>query len=184
MSDAAPYDPRGVANLLLDEADARGKSLSNLVLQKLLYFAHARFLIETKQPLLAGYFEAWRLGPVHPTAYQAFKAAADRPIDFRAVRIDLMTGDKVVVAAPAARAVRDLATTIVLSYGQMPAGRLVELTHAHNGPWHFIVNKGETSLAFGMRIPDNLIAERFKFHKIALGADPPWGDPRENSPFA
>src|SRR3546814_10577509 len=83
-----PYDPRGVANLLLDLAEVRQKPISNLVLQKLLYFAHGRFLIESKKPLLAGYFEAWQFGPVHPTVYHAFKAATDRPIGFRAIHVD------------------------------------------------------------------------------------------------
>ncbi|URK89026.1 hypothetical protein LP421_15955 [Rhizobium sp. RCAM05350] len=35
------YDPRAVANLLLDEADRLGIKITNLALQKLLYFAHA-----------------------------------------------------------------------------------------------------------------------------------------------
>jgi Protein of unknown function (DUF4065) len=39
-----------------------------LELQKLLYFAHAIFLIETGDPLVYGCFEAWQYGPVHPAA--------------------------------------------------------------------------------------------------------------------
>jgi uncharacterized phage-associated protein len=35
-----PYDPRAVANLMLDEADSSGIKVTNLALQKLLYFAH------------------------------------------------------------------------------------------------------------------------------------------------
>lgn len=54
------YDPRAVANLLLDEADQRGTKVTNLALQKLLYFAHGIHLTQTKQPLLTGYFEAWQ----------------------------------------------------------------------------------------------------------------------------
>jgi uncharacterized phage-associated protein len=173
-----------VANLLLDEADARRRPLTNLVLQKLLYFAHARFLIEMKCPLLVGYFEAWRLGPVHPTVYQAFKVSGDRAIDFRASRADLLTGARSSSPRPSSPTVSDLLSEIVLSYGRMPAGRLVELSHAPNAPWDFIVNKHETSLAFGMRIPDNVIVERFKFHKIALPSESSSGEPRENSPFA
>lgn len=179
-----PYDPRSVANLLLDEAEARGRPVTNLLLQKLLYFAHARFLIETKLPLLVGYFEAWRLGPVHPTAYQAFKAAENRAINFRAVRVDIVTGAKSPILTPESSDVRDLIAKTVLCYGGMSPGRLVELSHAPNAPWDFVVNKRETSLAFGMRIPDTVIAERFKFHKIAVAADSPVGEPRENSPFA
>jgi len=63
------YDPRCIANLMLDESARVGQSLTNLALQKLLYFAHAMFLIEQGRPLLSGYFEAWEYGPVHPAAY-------------------------------------------------------------------------------------------------------------------
>ena len=39
-----------------------------LELQKLMYFARAIFLIETDDPLVSGWFEAWQYGPVHPAA--------------------------------------------------------------------------------------------------------------------
>jgi len=63
-----PYDARAIANLMLDEASEMDRGVTNLALQKLLYFAHSLFLIEYKRPLVSGYFEAWKLGPVHPGA--------------------------------------------------------------------------------------------------------------------
>ncbi len=50
------HDPRAVANLMLEAAEEREIALTNLALQKLLYFAHALFLVEKKKPLLSGYF--------------------------------------------------------------------------------------------------------------------------------
>ena len=64
-----PYDPRSIANLLLDEADRLAINITNLSLQKLLYFAHGLSLIEDGKPLVSGYFEAWQHGPVHPLVY-------------------------------------------------------------------------------------------------------------------
>ena len=181
--DNPPYDPRGIANLLLDQAEQqRGSWLTNLVLQKLLYFAHARFLIETGSPLLSGYFEAWKFGPVHPAVYQAFKAAGDHPIDFRAVGTDLLTGTKFTVEPPDSREVRDLLVQMVHSYGAMSPGRLVDIAHAPNAPWDFVANKGETLMEFGLRISDNVIRERFKFHKIAVASSPRHGEPSEEPP--
>ncbi len=87
-------DPRSICNLMLNEADRDGTRVTNLALQKLLYFAHARYLIEATTPLVSGYFEAWQYGPVHPAAYRAFKSAGDRPIDFRAERQDPLTGQR------------------------------------------------------------------------------------------
>jgi hypothetical protein len=66
----------------------------------------------------------------------------------------------------------------------MTPGRLVEISHASGAPWHFIVNKARTSTAFGLRIPDEVIVERFKFHKVSIGAEPKRGEPREDTPFA
>ena len=93
-------DPRSIANLMLDEADRCGHRITNLALQKLLYFAHAIFLIEEKRPLVSGYFEAWEYGPVNPTAYQAFKSAGTQPITFRATRVEVATGVRADITPP------------------------------------------------------------------------------------
>ena len=180
----APYDPRAVANLMLDEADRNGITLTNLALQKLLYFAHGIFLNETKQPLIKGYFEAWQYGPVHPIAYKAFKLSGAEPIRTRAKGQDALTGQTKPVIQPNNPAVRRLVQQVLNSYGKLSAGRLVDLAHARNSPWHYIVDKGKTSVAFGLRIPDDIIRERFKFHKVSIGIAPVAGEPSEDTPFA
>jgi len=182
MVDDAPYDPRAVANLLVSLARQNGRSLSNLALQKLLYFAHALFLVETKQPLLKGYFEAWKYGPVHPVVYQAFKGAGDRPIDFMARGVDLGTGAETELPAPTSPDVYRVLNRIFAAYGGMTPGRLVEVTHAKNAPWDFVVNKNKTGVAFGQRIPDNVIVERFKHHKVPVAPYPIAGEPSEDTP--
>lgn len=184
MSNVAPCDPRSVANLLLDIADAQQRSVTNLALQKLLYFAHAIFLVENRKPLVSGCFEAWQYGPVHPTVYQAFREAADQPIRSRASRTDILTGRKSIVPVPSSEAIRDVCGRIIAQYGRMTPGRLVEISHAPNAPWHHIVNKAKTSLALGLRIPDNVIIERFRYHKVSVGAEPIHGEPSEDTPLA
>ena len=94
VANPRPYDARSVANLLLDEADRLGIEITNLSLQKLLYFAHGFCLVEDRKPLVNGHFEAWRHGPVHPLAYHAFKDVGRMPISFRADRVDPLTGEK------------------------------------------------------------------------------------------
>jgi uncharacterized phage-associated protein len=178
------FDPRSVANLMLDEADRNGHRITNLALQKLLYFAHAVFLIEQKRPLVSGYFEAWQFGPVHPTAYQAFKNAGEQAIPFRATRVDVMTGERSDIAPPDDLVVRQHIARFMQCYGRLTPGRLVDISHAKGAPWDFIVNKGRTSLAFGLRIGDDLITERFKYHKVSIGHSPTIGEPSEDTPFA
>ncbi|PWB89854.1 hypothetical protein C5688_13525 [Methylocystis sp. MitZ-2018] len=183
MSSDGPYDARAVCNLMLDMAALDGIAVSNLALQKLLYFAHARHLVETKQPLVTGYFEAWQYGPVHPAAYQAFKAAGDASILFRATRRDPLTGQETTLYSPQSSAVSRLIRSVMLSYGRLTPGRLVEISHAKGAPWEFVVNQARTHMALGLRIGDNVIKERFKFHKISVGAEPVAGEPVEDTPF-
>lgn len=178
------YDPRSICNLMLDQADVVGRPISNLALQKLLYFAHARHLVDTKQPLVSGYFEAWQYGPVHPAAYQAFKASKDRPIDFRAHRADPLTGAKTALTAPQDPKVIRLVHWVMANFGTLTPGRLVEVSHAKGAPWQVVVGEARSSMALGLRIPDNLIIERFKFHKVSVGAEPVGGEPGEDAPFA
>lgn len=177
-----PYDPRAVCNLMLDLAG--GQLVTNLALQKLLYFAHGLHLVETKRALVSGYFEAWQFGPVHPAAYQAFKASGDRPITFRAFSRDPLSGRSEVIAKISDEAVIQRIRRVVALYGPLTPGRLVEISHATGAPWWYIVNQARVSTAFGLRIPDSVILERFKHHKVSVGLLPARGEPREDTPFA
>jgi uncharacterized phage-associated protein len=181
---SAALDPRAVCNLILDEGDRNQTAISNLILQKLLYFTHSLYLLQTKQPLVTGYFEAWTHGPVHPGAYAAFKVAGARPIGFRARREDPLTGKAESILNPTDPVVIQLVGRVTASYGAMDSRRLVDIGHAPGGPWHFVVNQGKASMAFGLRISDNVIIERFRFHKVTIGTDSIIGEPSEDAPFA
>jgi uncharacterized phage-associated protein len=169
--------------MMLDVAGAAEITVSNLALQKLLYFTHARHLIETKRPLVTGYFEAWQYGPVHPAAYNAFRAAGDAPITFRAVRRNPLTGQETQLEAPRSATVAHVVRSVMQSYGRLTPGRLVEISHAKGAPWQFVVDEAHARIAFGLRINDNVIIERFKFHKISVGTVPMAGEPIEDTPF-
>jgi len=176
-------DPRRVCNLILDEAGI-SRPLTNISLQKLLYFVHGFYLVGTKRPLVSGHFEAWQYGPVHPVAYDAFKKAGDVPIEFRAERQDPLTGQAFPLPPIEQGEIRKFAKLVVLKLGHLSAGRLVDLSHAPSGPWHHVVDKARINVQFGLRIANDLIEERFKFHKITVGSTPMAGEPREDAPFA
>jgi hypothetical protein len=61
---------------------------------------------------------------------------------------------------------------------------MLETRPGTSAPWDVVVNKGETTLAFGHRIPDNVVVQYFKYHKVTVGAEPIHGDPCEEAPFA
>jgi uncharacterized phage-associated protein len=179
-----PYDPRAIANLMLDEGHRNGRPITNLALQKLLYFAHALFLIERKRPLVSGYFEAWEFGPVHPAVYQSFKDARDKPITFRAEKRNLVTSATEEIIAPAEPIVKQHISRIMAQYGSLTPGQLVEISHAKGAPWDFVVDKPRTRLALGLRIGNDVIETRFKFHKVTLGNAAVIGEPSEDTPPA
>jgi uncharacterized phage-associated protein len=178
------FDARAVANLILDEAERKSRRLSNLSLQKLLYFSHGLYLIRKGSPLVTGYFEAWQFGPVHPTVYEAFKIASDRPIEFRASKVNLITGQKTPIPKVDDADCLQTVSQVVDAYGKLSAGRLVELSHAPNAPWAFVVDNSKVRPMLGLRITDNVIREKFKFHKFAVGDVPTSGEPNEDTPFA
>ena len=64
--------------LALQDEDA-GDLISNLKLQKLLYYAQGIHLALNGQPLYPERIEAWQHGPVVPEIYHAFKEYRARP---------------------------------------------------------------------------------------------------------
>ncbi len=166
MTTTPPYDPRAVANLLLDLADQFGIVVTHLALQKLLYFAHGHFLRENGQPLVQGGFEAWKNGPVHPAVYHAFKSAGREPITDRAVGRNVMTGMARALDLPRDPVVLRQLRRVLDAYGHLSPGLLVHISHAPKGPWDVIQKRASHSTALGSRIPDSLIKEAFRHHKV------------------
>jgi uncharacterized phage-associated protein len=176
-------DPRVVANYILDVASERGIQVTNLALQKLLFFAHTISLTECKADLVSGYFEAWHYGPVHPAVYQAFKAAGAGAINFRAEALDPVTRTRKPLEKLNDRPARSICDRIIIQYGRMSPGRLVDITHAHGGPWQHVVSSAKHSANIGLRIPNQVIIERCGRQKVSVTAIPRVGEPDEDSPF-
>ncbi|MBN9590371.1 MAG: hypothetical protein BGN85_02220 [Alphaproteobacteria bacterium 64-11] len=78
MTDLAA--PALVADYLLVECRERGEVLTNLKLQKLIYYAQAWELALRDRELFAEDCQAWIHGPVIPSQYQRFKDYQWRPI--------------------------------------------------------------------------------------------------------
>lgn len=65
-----------VARYIINYSNEKGYSISNLKLQKLLYFVQAYYLSFTPahEPCFNDDIEAWDFGPVVPAVYQEFKS--------------------------------------------------------------------------------------------------------------
>jgi uncharacterized phage-associated protein len=177
------YDPRAVANRLLDIAQTRQVSLTHISLQKLLYFAHGEYLSATKQPLLNGYFEAWQYGPVHPGVYGSFKRYGPSCITGRAKHFNFVTQSEEEIFPIKDDVASKVITRLIDNIGTMSPARLVAISHAERGPWAHVVSQRFERTIFGTRIDNDTILARYKYHKIPLESETIAGDPREDSPL-
>lgn len=157
MTDA-PIDARALANVILDRADEVGHSITNMALQKILYFGHGWYLARHNQPLINLRFEAWEHGPVIPIIYHQFKAFGDRGITSRSTMIDFETGEDKVVTGRISEAISDHIETIVEFYAPKSGPTLSHLSHEIGGPWHYI-RTGQNHRS--LHIPDELIRAYF-----------------------
>ncbi|HVB42482.1 MAG TPA: type II toxin-antitoxin system antitoxin SocA domain-containing protein [Streptosporangiaceae bacterium] len=123
---APPYPAMTIARWFVAWAEAEEEELSNLKLQKLLYYAQGHYLARHGRPLFSEQMQAWSHGPVVPEVYQAFKGFGTGPLELP--ESDSFTWDDV-----------DSATSEFLgmvwnTYGGYSAGRLRNMTHSEP-PW-------------------------------------------------
>lgn len=157
------YDVRDIANFVLDSADRRNLSITNLSLQKLLYFIHGWFYSIYDEPLVRNKFEAWQYGPVQRVIYDQFKTFKNGPIrGVRATYIDPETGESVYKLPKVETNHASLIEQVIDKYAKFTAGQLVEESHAEDSPWEYVWHQAEEVVYPGMRIPDSLIVDHFK----------------------
>jgi uncharacterized phage-associated protein len=152
------YDGRAIANYVLDFCDSQGRQMTNLALQKVVYFCHVWSLIELHRPLIRHKFEAWEFGPVLPYLYREFRNYDRFPIAGRATQVDPVDGERRIVRYDFDSRTNSLLKEIVNFYSRLRVGDLVELSHAEGGPWHRVWNHRGT-VNPGMKIDDAKIVE-------------------------
>lgn len=156
------FDPRIIGNEVLDRADAKGRALTNLDLQKIVYFLHGHFLRRHNRPLVRGEFEAWPYGPVHRVMYDSFKVYNDTPIDGRATAFDPIRRATRELPALEDKDALELIDDVLGFYLDMTTWSLVELTHSSGTPWSRTVEMSEGRVNVGMKISDALIVDVFE----------------------
>jgi uncharacterized phage-associated protein len=95
--------------------------ITNLKLQKLLYYAQAWNLAFTGKPLFLESIEAWVHGPVVPLVFRRFRDYRWKPIDCRVEPSD-------------DEPVRKHIASVLDAYGKFDATQLERLTHSEK-PW-------------------------------------------------
>ena len=161
------FDGRAIANCILDLAEDQGIALSNLSLQKVMFFCHAWHLVDTGQPLIKAEFEAWQHGPVLQYIYRQFKEFESKPIKTRAGAMNPLTGRSEVVHYEIDANTVERLKRVVSFYGRLEPWDLVDLSHIKGGPWDQVWNHSGR-INPGMKIPN--IAVREFYSQAAKGS--------------
>ena len=77
---ACMYKATEIAAVFVQKGIDDKKPVTQMQVQKLVYFAHGLHLALTGEPLIYEQFQAWRFGPVVPSIYQRYKFEGASPI--------------------------------------------------------------------------------------------------------
>ena len=119
------YDVMDIANRILAKADPDcGDVISNLKLQKLLYYMQGFHLAFFDEPLFEEDIHAWQHGPVVPSVYFKYK-------DFGSNGITLPEPSSLIELTEEEESIFE---QVYNAYGQFSALKLREMTHQEL-PW-------------------------------------------------
>ena len=113
-----------VANFFIETAGDES-DMTNLKLNKMLFFAQGVHLARTGTPLFDDPIEAWRYGPVVPDIYYKYNICKNNPIGATGANVDGVFENEE----------QDTLLDVLREYGKYSAGHLVNKTHESSSPW-------------------------------------------------
>ncbi|SEB54632.1 Uncharacterized phage-associated protein [Nitratireductor aquibiodomus] len=156
------FDARIIANEVLARAWAEGLELTQIDVQKIVYFLHGHHLVEHGKPLVKSEFEAWEYGPVQRSLYDGFKKFGDQPISEFAEKFDPIKRTTAELPKLTDNAAVSTIERHLYKYLEVPSFALVEMTHRPDTPWSRTIESAKTHVNVGMRIKDDLILSHFE----------------------
>lgn len=106
-------------------AAGAGDLMTNLRLQKLLYFAQGWHLARYGKPLFDDNLCAWQYGPVVPSIYHKYKSCGNSGI----------TEKHSLLSSAFTQQEYDLLLDVASEYDTLSTAELVRRSHASNAPW-------------------------------------------------
>ena len=117
-------DAKDVARYIIKLADEADEGISNLKLQKLVYYAQGFYIALNDAPLFDEKIEAWAHGPVVPSLYHEFKSFGREPIEIDLSSLEVsLTKDQ-----------KEHIEEVFEIFGQFSAWKLRNMTHEEK-PW-------------------------------------------------
>lgn len=120
------YPVETIANVFIDIAADNGMYLTNLKLQKLIYFAHGWYLAFTDNPLITDDVQSWKYGPVIQKLYELLKHYGAKPVTKKLscnIVIDRGSEDW------------NFILSVYKKYVIFSPAQLIAMTHEPGSPW-------------------------------------------------
>ena len=131
--------------------------LTNLKLNKLLYFVNIKYMLENNgNPLFNEEFLAWRHGPVLQSVYERF---------YFGITLVSVTKLEIIMKQLSDKKIK-IINEVLEKKGQISAWDLVLETHVSNGPWEVIYNNNKDINGIcKTNIPHQLIYNFYKEYR-------------------
>lgn len=140
-------EAKTIANFLVYIMSDAFDDLTNMKINKLLYFAQGHYIKKYNTPLFYDTIEAWEHGPVVPEVYFFYRKYGDKPI----TEYDSATVEEVTPEA------EEVLYSVARNYGKYTASVLRNMTHVVGSPWDLVYQEGNTHI----EIPLTLIQSYF-----------------------
>lgn len=140
------YSATQIAHYIIDKCTHDDHPISNLQLQKILYFLQGNHYRKYGAPLFLDDIYAWPYGPVVPEVYDEFCSNGAAPICDLYEPSELIIDDKT----------KTILDTQIIHYREKSVWALVEESHISGGPWDTVYQGYKTI------IPKSLIANYFR----------------------
>lgn len=129
------YDVRSIANWFIDKANGKKISVSNMSLNKLVYFSYEQAILVLGRILTEARPQAWQHGPVFREIYHASKENVAEPISKRIQKFDPRTRGLIDCEDAFPLEVTDLLEQVWNKFGAKSGSDLRNISHDIDGPW-------------------------------------------------
>lgn len=158
----AKYSALDIARFVINYSQEIHSPVTNLKLQKLLYFIQAFFLTKQDRPCFTDEIEAWSLGPVVPSVYHEFKSFGAWQLPYIKAYFDNKNGIPVLMQGFDQSIISSFDRTqiqqIVSDFSSYSASVLVTVTH-NQDPW-------KKAYQYGSRVISNNSIKNY-FEKLS-----------------
>lgn len=124
------YNAMSVADYIINKCYEEDKPVSNLQLQKILYFTWIDYFKQTRKTLFWDTFCAWQFGPVIPDVYYEYCVYGGRPINIKC-ETEIIKEDEIIL------------DNIIFQYIDVPVNILVNKTHTKGSAWDMVFQGGK-----------------------------------------